>query len=233
MDKHQSSNPPLQVIIPPGSVGNNVNDVQSIKSQKSQKSPVLKIDKSDLQFENSFGYTQEMPRNRSLASVLFLAVAIAGVPYGLSTTISYPLTATGGSAGVIWGWVCMAVITQCVAISLAEICSRYPVAGGAYYWSYMLSPPRFAKINSYICGWVSLVGNWTVTLAVNFGTTQIFLGAINIFYPDFIANNWQTVLTFWCLTILITLISCIPGKYLKYIDVSLSFKSSTFTDIIL
>ncbi|TIA72400.1 hypothetical protein E3P91_02023 [Wallemia ichthyophaga] len=209
MDRPQSPDSALQV------------DRHSVFSSSHSKSPSdveSAKNKAILTAQtNEFGYVQEMPKHRSLASILFLAVAIAAIPYGLSTTILYPLT-NGGSSAVIWGWVMMAVITQCVAVSLAEICSRYPVAGGAYYWSYMLSPPRYAKLNSYICGWVYLVGNWTVTLAVNFGTTQLFLGGLNLLYPDFVANQWQTVLTFWALSIVTTVISCVPGKYLKYLD---------------
>ncbi|TIC19175.1 amino acid transporter [Wallemia mellicola] len=205
MDQQQPPNPTLQV------AAKSFEDLVDTESGKANSDDKLQP------LQDNFGYVQEMPRNRSMASILFLAVAIAAIPYGLSTTIIYPLT-NGGPSAVIWGWVFMACVTQAVAISLAEICSRYPVAGGAYYWSYMLSPPKYARIYSYICGWVYLVGNWTVTLAVNFGTTQLFLAGLNILYPDFVANQWQTVLTFWALTIVTTLISCIPGKYLKYID---------------
>jgi amino acid transporter len=62
----------------------------------------------------------------------------------------------------------MTFIYICVAISLGEIASRYPVSGGLYYWSFQLSPARFAPLVSYIVGWISVVGNITVTLAVNF-----------------------------------------------------------------
>ena len=68
----------------------------------------------------------------------------------------------------MWCWIVMTLIYVCVATSLGEIASRYPVSGGAYYWSYQLSPTRLAPLFSYIVGWVAVVGNITVTLAVNF-----------------------------------------------------------------
>lgn len=63
----------------------------------------------------------------------------------------------------------MSLVTYCVAVSLGEISSIYPVSGGVYYWSYVLSPPRFASIVAWITGWLSLVGNIMVVLSINFG----------------------------------------------------------------
>jgi amino acid transporter len=68
-----------------------------------------------------------------------------------------------------WGWVIMSLITICIAVSLGEIASRYPVAGGVYYWSFMLSPPKIAPLVSWIVGWLSVIGNIIVTLTANFG----------------------------------------------------------------
>ena len=59
-----------------------------------------------------------------------------------------------------------------LALSLAEICSKYPTSAGAYYWCYRLAPPRYKLIFSWINGWLNLVGNWTVTLSVTFGIPQ-------------------------------------------------------------
>jgi amino acid transporter len=79
----------------------------------------------------------------------------------------------------IWCWLIMSCIYVCVATSLGEIASRYPVSGGVYYWSYMLSPPRARPLVSWIVGWLSVVGNITVTLAVNFATTQLILSSVS------------------------------------------------------
>lgn len=70
----------------------------------------------------ALGYTQELVRNRSTLSVTFMSFVLASVPYGLSTTLIYPLTG-GGPATVIWGWCLVCLLMLCVAISLAEITS--------------------------------------------------------------------------------------------------------------
>lgn len=40
----------------------------------------------------------------------------------------------GGPPVMIWGWIGISVVSLCVAYSMAEMCSEYPVAGGQYSW---------------------------------------------------------------------------------------------------
>lgn len=87
--------------------------------------------------------------------------AIMAVPFGLSTTMYITLT-DGQSVTVIYGWIFVSLISLAIAASLAEICAVFPTAGGVYYWSAMLATPEWAPITSWITGWFTLVGNWTV-----------------------------------------------------------------------
>lgn len=70
----------------------------------------------------ALGYTSQLDRSRSTLSVTFMSFVLASVPYGLSTTLYYPLTG-GGPTTVIWGWVAVCALMMCVAISLGEITS--------------------------------------------------------------------------------------------------------------
>lgn len=70
----------------------------------------------------AFGYTQQLARSRSTLSVTFMSFVLASVPYGLSTTLIYPLTG-GGPSCIIWGWVAVCLFMICVAASLGEITS--------------------------------------------------------------------------------------------------------------
>jgi hypothetical protein len=68
------------------------------------------------------GYTAELSRSRSTLGVTFMSFVLASVPYGLSTTLIYPLMG-GGPATVLWGWILVCSLMLCVAISLGEITS--------------------------------------------------------------------------------------------------------------
>ncbi|KAG8902031.1 hypothetical protein FRC00_002733 [Tulasnella sp. 408] len=161
----------------------------------------------------SMGYAQELPRSLSMITVLGLSFAIMAVPFGLSTTMAIGLT-DGGPVTVLWGWCIVSLISLAIAASLAEICSVFPTSGGVYYWSHLLSKPRYAPIASWITGWLGLVGNWTVTLSINFSFALLILSAISLWNEDFVATAWQTVLCFWAVMLVCTVINIWGNKWL-------------------
>jgi hypothetical protein len=89
----------------------------------------------------AMGYTPELSRNRSTLQVAFMSFVLASIPYGLATTLYYPLIG-GGPVDIIWGWVAVSMIIVCVAVSLGEITSVYPTAGGTFLFSSRDPRPR-------------------------------------------------------------------------------------------
>ncbi|KAJ5158170.1 Acyl-CoA-binding protein ACBP [Penicillium coprophilum] len=178
------------------------------------------------------GYKSELPRNLSMLSILGLSFAIMAAPFGLSTTF-YITLADGQSVTILWGWVFVSLISIAIAASLAEICAVYPTAGGVYYWSAMLSTRRWAPLMSFIDGWLTLVGNWTVTLSIIFSGGQLILSAISIFDESFVANAWQTVLMFWAVMLFCALVNIFFSRYLDLINKVCIFWTAASVIIIL
>lgn len=172
----------------------------------------------------SLGYKSELTRSRSTLQVAFMSFVLAAIPYGLATTFYYPLVG-GGPANIIWGWVAVSTIIMCVAASLGEITSVYPTSGGVYYQTFMLATPEWRRIASWICGWLYLIGNITITLAVNFGTALFLVACINVFESEpgvgiFPGEPYQVFLVFLGLTIMCNLISSLGNRWLPILDVS-------------
>ncbi|CEJ54323.1 Putative Amino acid permease [Penicillium brasilianum] len=170
----------------------------------------------------ALGYEPELTRNRSTLQVAFMSFVLASIPYGLATTFIYPLVG-GGPVNIIWGWLIVSIIILCVALSLGEITSVYPTAGGVYYQSFMLSPPSCRRIIAWICGWAYVVGNVMITLAVNFGSAQFLIACVNVFEVSpgvgvFEATAYQTFLIFLAITLLCNAVSSMANKWLPYID---------------
>ncbi|KOS21202.1 Polyamine transporter TPO5 [Escovopsis weberi] len=165
----------------------------------------------------SMGYKSQLPRHLSTMSILGLSLAIMAVPFGLSTTLYISLT-NGQAVTVLYGWILVSCVSLCIAASLAEICAVYPTAGGVYYWSAMLSPPRWAPLVSFIDGWLTLVGNWTVTLSINFSGAQLILSAGTIFDEHFVPTAWQTVLCFWAVMLLCASVNAFASRRLDAIN---------------
>ena len=172
------------------------------------------------------GYQSELTRSRSTWTVAFMSFVLASVPYGLSTTLYYPLIG-GGPVAIIWGWVGVCAIVMCLAVSLGEITSVYPTAGGVYYQTYMLAPPRWRNVMAWVCGWSYFLGNVMITLSVNFGTTLFLVGCINIFTDDqgngiWAAENYEYYLVFFAITLLCNAISSLGNRWLPILDVRIS-----------
>lgn len=178
------------------------------------------------------GYKSELPRNLSMLSVLGMSFAIMAVPFGLSTTFYITLT-DGQSVTILWGWVLVSLISLSIAASLAEICAVYPTAGGVYYWSAMLSTKKWAPLASWITGWLTLVGNWTVTTSINFSGGQLILSAISLWRDDFVPNAYQTVLMFWAVMLVCFLVNAFGARYLDLINKICIYWTSASVIIIL
>ncbi|KAL2174441.1 amino acid/polyamine transporter I [Thermothelomyces heterothallicus CBS 202.75] len=174
----------------------------------------------------SMGYKAELVRTRSTWHVAFMSFVLASIPYGLATTLYYPLQG-GGPAVVVWGWLLVSLIILCVAASLGEITSVYPTAGGVYYQTFMLAPAKFRRVAAYICGWAYVVGNITITLAVQFGTTLFFVACVNVFEKPGVdgepvgvwaGETYQVFLTFLAITLLCNVVSIFGNRWLHLLD---------------
>jgi amino acid transporter len=165
------------------------------------------------------GYDNQLKKNRSLISILGMTLAIVAVPYGVGGPLMSAIYG-GGQLSLFVGLLVVLVFNGCVAVSLAELASRYPTSSGVYYWSYRLcgSHKRTAKILSFLTGWFWLIGNWTITLSVNFGFASLIAATISIYNPEWEASSWELLLIFYAVCILVFLICSLGDKLLPYVD---------------
>ena len=84
------------------------------------------------------GYTPELTRNRSMLTLLFQSLAIAAIPYGEGSPLLSAIYG-GGPLSIFLGWIIVCILDECVAISLAELASRYPTSGGPGYWTFQVA----------------------------------------------------------------------------------------------
>jgi choline transport protein len=80
---------------------------------------------------------------------------------------------------------------------ISELASMAPIASGQYYWVYILAPPGYKKISSYIIGWLTSLA-WIATVATEslFAGT-IIQGLLVINYPSYTIERWQGTLLTW------------------------------------
>ncbi|KAI8384638.1 amino acid/polyamine transporter I [Radiomyces spectabilis] len=99
---------------------------------------------------------------------------------------------SGGSIAIIWGWVLVSIFTFFVGLSLAEICSAYPVTGGLYIWVSRMAPPQWVPIACWLTGWCNWLGLVIAITSADLGLAQFLSSVIAIKNPDYDAGiYWQ------------------------------------------
>lgn len=164
------------------------------------------------------GYRQEMRRNRSVITLLFQTLAMAAIPYGEGSALLNAIYG-GGPLSIFVGWIVVCVLDQCIALSLAELASRYPTSAGPYYWSFQIARGSKTTI-SFINAWIWLIGNWTITLSVNFGFASMLSATISMYHPTWSANSWQLLLIFYAVCLGSLVICTLANRYLPQVDIA-------------
>lgn len=170
----------------------------------------------DLDSLTALGYTPELKRNRSLFTLLFQSLAIAAIPFGEGGPFISAIFG-GGQLSIFLGWIVVLILDECVAISLAELASRYPTSAGPYYWSFQIGKTN-KTVLSFITGWIWLVGNWTITLSVNFGFASLIAASVALYHPDYVPAAWHILLIFYAICLLTFMICAFGNKVLPMVD---------------
>ena len=97
-----------------------------------------------------------------------ISFTIISILSGCLTVYQYGLL-HGGPPVMNWGWLFVGVMVIFAGLSMAEICSAYPTAGGLYYWSAKLAPGNSGPLWSWFTGWFNLLGQVAVTAGISFG----------------------------------------------------------------
>ena len=139
----------------------------------------------------------------------------------------------GGPAGLVYGFLIAWLSTLSVYTVISELASMAPIAGGQYYWVFMLAPTRYKKFSSYIVGWLTSLA-WIATVATEsiFAGT-IIQGLIILDYPDYDAKLWQGTLLAWLVIAVAIFINVIvPSMLPKFEIFILVFHCAGFITIL-
>ncbi|PSK43024.1 Choline transport protein [Elsinoe australis] len=146
-----------------------------------------KNDKHDM---NVLGKKQELRRNFNFITMLgFISTCLAsweGLLY-----LGFALT-NGGTGLLFWGFIACAIGQALVYLSIAEMASMSPAAGGQYQWVSEFAPPRWQKLLSYLSGWLTEIGWQFYAASVCFLIGTIVQGLIVLNQPEtYVFERWQ------------------------------------------
>lgn len=126
-------------------------------------------------------------------------------------TSNYPALLDGGLAGLWWQMIWCYTGQTFIVLSLSEMSSMAPTAGGQYHWvsppqtftfcnvidDFKVSefaPPSMQKILSYFSGWLSTLA-WQAFVAVDSYICAALVQALIVLNdPTHVPQRWQTTL---------------------------------------
>jgi amino acid permease (GABA permease) len=124
------------------------------------------------------GYTQELHRRMSGFSNFAVSFSIISILAGCITSYKIALV-SGGPSTIVLGWLIVGIMVLAVAGAMAEVCSRYPTAGGLYYWAGRLAKKNKRQWAWYV-GWFNFLGEVAVTAAIDFGCATTWVAFANL-----------------------------------------------------
>src|SRR3954449_10244443 len=131
------------------------------------------------------GYKQELPRAWSSFTNFAISFTIISVLAGTFTTFGQAWN-YGGPIAISIGGPGICGLILLVAFSMAELASKYPTAGGLYYWASDLG----GRTWGWFTGWFNFIGLVGIVASVVYGSATfltILLGLykLNVFGVNF------------------------------------------------
>jgi amino acid transporter len=183
--------------------------------------PVDREISEDVQRLHEMGYKQELARAWSGFTNFAISFTIISVLAGTFTTFSFAWL-NGGPIAVSIGWPVLCFFVLMVAFSMAELTSRYPTAGGPYWWAHDLG----GKGWSWMTGWFNIVGLIGIVASVGYGAA-IFLNALlGLYGLNILGVNFgdsqhilgETWLLFALILILYTVVNIFADRFLALMN---------------
>jgi amino acid transporter len=130
----------------------------------------------DVRRLEELGYRQELARAWSGFTNFAISFTIISVLAGTFTTFSFAWQ-NGGPIAVSIGWPVLCGFVLMVAFSMAELTSRYPTAGGPYWWAHDLG----GKGWSWMTGWFNIVGLVGIVASVGYGCAFFLFNLLQLY----------------------------------------------------
>ncbi|KAI9798983.1 MAG: hypothetical protein M1833_004336 [Piccolia ochrophora] len=146
----------------------------------------------------ALGYRQEFKREFNLWTTFCVSFAVLGL--------------LPSFARMVWGWIIAMIFIQCVAMSMAELCSSMPTSGGLYYAAAVLAPEGYGPLAAWITGWSNWIAQVTAAPSVDYALSAMILAAGSIASPSYIPTQYQTFLLTALIMVIHGCISSMPTK---------------------
>jgi amino acid transporter len=167
------------------------------------------------------GYRQELHRAWSGFTNFAISFTIISVLAGTFTTFAFAWQ-NGGPIAASIGWPVLCFFVLMVGLSMAELTSRYPTAGGPYWWAHDLG----GKGWSWMTGWFNIVGLVGIVASVAYGAAFFLFSLLQLYGLDIFGVNFgdahhvlsETFLLFLIILVVVTALNVLADPLLALLN---------------
>ncbi|KAL2202645.1 amino acid transporter [Sarocladium strictum] len=134
--------------------------------------------------------------------ILSLGFNICNSWIAISTALAIAISA-GGTVTVLYGIIIATIAYLAIVITLAELASVYPTAGGQYHFASILCPEKIRRPVSYVCG-LAATSSWVfLAAAITILSSQLLIAVPAFYIKDYVPQPWHYFLVFQAINIVL------------------------------
>ncbi len=141
------------------------------------------IQDADEKLLAEMGYKQDLKRAWGGFANFAISFTIISVLAGCFTTYGQAWN-NGGPVAISWGWPLISIPILIIGFCMSELVSKYPTAGGIYWWAAKLGSPVWG----WFTGWFNLIGLVGVVASVQYACATFMNALFGYFELNFIFN---------------------------------------------
>jgi amino acid transporter len=138
---------------------------------------------------HALGYAQELNRKMGGFSNFAISFTIISILSGTLTLYYFGLN-YGGPVQEAYGWPLVSVFVMIVGLGMAEIASKYPTAGGLYYWASKMGGAGWG----WFTGWFNLIGQIAITAGIDYGAATFTDALLQLLWPGTFSGTAHEVI---------------------------------------
>lgn len=165
----------------------------------------------------------ELKRTFSTYSVIAIGFGLTNSWFGISASLITGIQ-SGGPLLIVYGIIIIALVSYCIGITLSELLSAIPSAGGQYVWTRVLAPRKHLNFLAYLCGSLAWGGAIFTCASMAQAIANELMGFWVLNHPDHVPQKWQLFVIYELINAFLVLFNCygrilpIIGKTVLYVS---------------
>ncbi|KAF9884821.1 hypothetical protein FE257_001237 [Aspergillus nanangensis] len=139
----------------------------------------------------------DMPMKRKFSILSIIAVGYNITNSWVAIAASFAIAIqSGGALSLLYGIILVTVAMLCTGMTLAELASVYPTAGGQYHFTSILASTRWSRSLSYTSGLAGVFAWITLGASICISATQALMAIIIRWQPEYEPKIWHYFLVY-------------------------------------